>query len=48
MTSKETDLGEFKERVQTQTEFYCYPNNVLVLDEQCTVISVEGKYNQYL
>ena len=43
MISKEIDLGKFKERVQTQTEFRCYQNNFLVLDDQCTVIGIDKK-----
>ena len=43
MTSEETKLGEFKGRIQTQTELYCLPSNCLVLDDQITVVGVDEK-----
>ena len=43
MTSDETDLGKFKGRVQSQTEFDCEPDNFLVLDDQQTVIGIDLK-----
>ena len=41
MTSVETDLARFRGRVETETEFFCHPNNFLVLDDQITVVGVE-------
>ena len=46
MTSYQTDLGKFKERVQTQTKFWCEPNNFLVLDDQRIVIGVNNQYSR--
>ena len=48
MTSKETNLRKFRERVQTQTEFTCDANNFLVLDDQKTVIGVKCKFLKLL
>ena len=47
MTSEESDLSQFKGRIQTKTEFYCYPNNFLVLEDQRTVLGIDKKKTKF-
>ena len=38
MVSEETNLSKFTERVQTQNEFSCSPNDFIVFNDQRTVL----------
>ena len=47
--SEEKKLGSFKSRKVTKTKFYCYINNLIVLEDEETVIGVlsSGSNDQY-